>query len=214
MTTELTEKLKQKVKKGVSTLLDGGVIAYPTDTVYGLGACSDNVQAVKRIYKVKNRSLDMPLPILLPGVSWIERVAGSISDRAFSLVNSFMPGAITLVVKKADFVSDIVSGGKETVAFRIPDHPVTIALIKGAGVPLIGTSANMTGNASALNAEDVRKQLGEKIDYILDGGRCPGGKESSIVDVTGDIPVLLREGAISKADIEKICEIISYGEDN
>jgi L-threonylcarbamoyladenylate synthase len=111
-------------------------------------------------------------------------------------------------MKKADTVPDIISGGKETVALRVPDHPLTIALINGVGKPLIGTSANLSGKSSALNAEEVYNQLGDKIDYILDGGECPGGNESSIVDVTGEIPRLLREGAISKAEIEKVCQII------
>jgi L-threonylcarbamoyladenylate synthase len=197
-----------KIDKGISILVNGGIIAYPTDTVYGLGACYDNVQAVKRIYEVKNRPLDMPLPLLLAEVSWIEKVAFSIPEVAYQLIDSFLPGALTLVMKKADNIPDIISGGKETIAVRIPDNFITIALITGTGRPLIGTSANLSGRSSALSAKEVYNQLGNKIDYILDGGICPGGKESSIVDVTGEIPRLLREGAISKNDIEKVCQII------
>ena len=214
MDTELTADIKIKIETGISILKEGGIIAYPTDTVYGLGVCSENVQAVRKIYEVKNRPMHLPLPLLLPDISWIERVTNSVPDAAFPLIDSFMPGALTLVVKKADSVSDIISFGKETIAFRIPDHPVTIALIYGTGSPLIGTSANTSGKPSALTADDVDNQLGDKIDYILDGGTCSGGIESSIVDVTRDIPVLLREGAISKMDIEKICGIILSGEEN
>lgn len=202
-----------KIEKGISILVNGGIIAYPTDTVYGLGACYDTIQAIKRIYEVKNRPADMPLPLLLSEVSWIEKVTASIPDIAYQLIDSFLPGALTLVMKKADNIPDIISGGKETVAIRIPDHPITIALITGVGRPLIGTSANLSGQPSALNAHEVKNQLGDKIDYILDGGACPGGKESSIVDVTGDVPVLMREGAISRADIEKVCENILPGEE-
>jgi L-threonylcarbamoyladenylate synthase len=214
MDTELPADLNAKIKKGTSILLDGGVIAYPTDTVYGLGVCSENVQAVKRIYEIKNRPMDNPLPLLLPDVSWIERITGPVPDIALPLIDSFLPGALTLVVKKAGSVPDIISGGKENIAFRIPNHPVPVALMYGTGSPLIGTSANVSGKPSALTAEEVDNQLGHKIDYILDGGKCPGGKESSIVDVTGDIPVLLREGAISKLEIEKVCEIIFPDEEN
>ncbi|MFC1948250.1 L-threonylcarbamoyladenylate synthase [Chloroflexota bacterium] len=214
MDTELTADTKVKIAKGISILTGGGIIAYPTDTVYGLGACSDNLKAVKRVYEVKNRPFDMPLPLLLSDVSWIERLTISISDTAYRLIDEFLPGALTLVAKKADSVPHIISGGKNTIALRIPDHPITIALINGTGRPLIGTSANLSGKPSALTADDVDNQLGDKIDYILDGGLCPGGKESTIVDVTGDIPVLLREGAVSKADIEKVCEILMTGEDN
>jgi L-threonylcarbamoyladenylate synthase len=157
--------------------------------------------------------MDMPLPLLLADVSWIERVTSSIPEIAYQLIEVFLPGALTLVIKKDETLPDIISGGKDTIAIRIPDHPVTIALINGLGKPLIGTSANVSGKPSALNADEVKNQLGDKIDYILDGGLCPGGKESSIIDVTGNIPVLLREGAVSKADIEKVCKIILPGEE-
>lgn len=208
MDTQLTADTKVKIEKSISILMGGGILAYPTDTVYGLGACSDNPEAVKKIYAVKNRPLDMSLPLLLADVSWIKRVVDSIPYIAFPLIDSFLPGALTLVMKKADSIPDLISGGKNTVALRIPDHPVTVALINGIGRPLIGTSANLSGKPSALSADEVNNQLGDKIDYILDGGLCPGGKESSIVDVTGNVPVLLREGTFSKAEIEKVCEII------
>lgn len=213
MDTKLTSDMIQRIEKGIAILINGGIIAYPTDTVYGLGACSDDVNAVKRIYEVKKRPIDMPLPLLLADVSWIERVTYSIPEVAHQLIDSFLPGALTLVMKKADTIPDIISGGKSTIALRIPDHPVTTTLINGIGKPLIGTSANLSGKPGALNADEVKTQLGNRIDYILDGGSCPGGKESSIVDVTGNIPVLLREGAILKADIEKVCEIILPGEE-
>jgi L-threonylcarbamoyladenylate synthase len=213
MDDQRTSDMTLKIKKGISILVNGGIIAYPTDTVYGLGACFDNVQGIKRIYEVKNRPMNMPLPLLLADVSWIERVAFSIPEVAYQLIDSFLPGALTLVMKKADTIPDIISGEKKTVAVRIPDHFITIALINGVGKPLIGTSANLSGKPSALSAGEVYDQLGKRIDYILDGGVCPGGKESSIVDVTGNIPVLLREGAISKNDIEKVCEIILPAEE-
>ena len=213
MDNQRTSSITPVIEKGISILVNGGIIAYPTDTVYGLGACYDNVQAIKRIYEVKNRPIDMPLPLLLAEISWIERVTFSIPEVAYQLIDSFLPGALTLVMKKADNIPDIINGGKETVALRIPDHPITISLINGVGKPLIGTSANLSGQSSALTAEEVHNQLAGKIDYILDGGVCPGGEESSIVDVTGNIPVLLREGAILKADIEKVCEIMLPGEE-
>ena len=210
----MTDDVKVKIKKGITILMNGGIIAYPTDTVYGLGACSDNPKSVRRIYKVKNRPMDMPLPLLLADVSWIERLTISISDTACKLIDEFLPGALTLVVKKADSVPDLISGGKNTIAFRIPDHPVTIALINGIGRPLIGTSANLSGKPSALTADEVKSQFGDEIDYILDTGRCPGGIESTILDVTGEIPVILREGAISRIVIEKVCRVTVTGEEN
>ena len=211
--TELTGDIRVKIEEGIKILKRGGIIAYPTDTVYGLGACADNDQAVKRIYEVKNRPLDMPLPLLVSDISWIERLTSSISEAARKLIESFMPGALTLVMKKSDSVRDIVSGGKETIALRIPGHPVTIALIKGIKSPLIGTSANLSGNTSVLTADEVRSEIGEEIDYILDAGRCSGGIESTILDVTGDIPVILREGAILAVEIDKVCKLNFSGEE-
>ncbi len=212
MNIEMTADIKAKIEKGVSILLSGGIIAYPTDTVYGLGVCSDSQEAILKVYEVKQRPLDIPLPLLLADISWIERVACYIPQIAYPLINSLMPGALTLVMKKADSVSDIISGGKDSIALRVPNHPVTLALIHGIGNPLIGTSANLSGKPSAITANEVTKLLGDKIDYVLDAGRCPGGKESTILDITGEIPVLLREGAIPRTEIEKVCRLKVIGE--
>jgi L-threonylcarbamoyladenylate synthase len=214
MEIELTDAIKEKIREGVTVLMNGGIIAYPTDTVYGLGACFENIEAVKRIYEVKQRLMDKPLPLLLSDISWIERLTVSLSDIACKLIDEFLPGALTLVLKKSDSVPDIISGGKNTIALRVPDHPVTIALINGTRRPLIGTSANLNSKPSALTAEEVNYQLGNEIDYVLDAGRCPGGTESTILDVTGEIPVLLREGAIPRGEIEKICRVMVTGEEN
>ena len=214
MDSILNADIRNKIEKGITFLMNGGIIAYPTDTVYGLGACFDNVNAVKRIYDVKSRSMSMPLPLLLADVSWIERLTISISDTACKLIEEFLPGGLTLVMKKAASVPNIISGGKDTIALRIPDHLVTISLISGVGRPLTGTSANLNGKPSALTADEVDNQLGDEIDYILDTGKCPGGIESTILDVTGEIPVLLREGAISRVEIERVCEVLVTGEEN
>ena len=214
MDSVLTADIRNKITRGIAILMNGGIIAYPTDTVYGLGACSDNTEAIKRIYEIKHRTMDKPLPLLIADVSWITRLTISVSDTAGKLIDEFLPGGLTLVMNKAASVPDIISGGKDTIALRIPDHLVTISLIKGVGIPLIGTSANLNGKPSALTAEEVKTQLGNEIDYILDSGRCPGGIESTIVDVTGEIPVLLREGAIPRVEIEKVCRVIVSGEED
>jgi L-threonylcarbamoyladenylate synthase len=116
-----------------------------------------------------------------------------------------MPGSLTLVLPKADWLPGIITGGGETVAVRIPNHPIPIALINGLGAPIVGTSANLSGQPSPLTADDVHTQLGDSVDLIIDGGRCPGGKESTIVDVSGERPAIIREGAISKEEIEQVC---------
>ena len=208
MFAEVPLEIEKQIKCGIAILKDGGLVAFPTDTVYGLGACFDNLDAVKRIYEVKKRPYDMGLPLLVAGESQISEVVEYIPDVARLLIKRFLPGGLTLVLPRAQSVPDIVTGGGETVAVRIPAHPLTIALIRGVGKPVIGTSANVSGKPSAITAEEVRLQLGDEIDLIIDGGRCDGGRESTIVDVTEDIPRLLREGAISRAELEQVCRII------
>lgn len=207
MTDTDSAAIKQQIEKGIGILRQGGIVAYPTDTVYGLGARADDIHAVERIFRVKNRPPELALPILLADISEIESVASSIPRQARLLIDAFMPGALTLVLPKSASVPDIVSGGKDTVAVRVPDHEVTIALIRGTGSPVVGTSANYSGKSSPLTADEVYEQLGDNVDFIIDGGRCPGGTESTIIDVTANVPVILREGAIPRKEIEKVCQV-------
>jgi L-threonylcarbamoyladenylate synthase len=200
--------IKEQIDRGIDILKKGGLVAFPTDTVYGLGASYDNCAAVERIYRVKRRPRHLALPLLLAGTEQITQVASNISPEAWLLIKRFLPGALTLVLLRSSSVPDIVTGGGKTVAVRIPAHPVPVALIKGTGKPVIGTSANISGKSTALNANEVRSQFGDKIDLIIDGGVCPGGKESTIIDMTGDMPRILRQGAISLKELESVCRII------
>jgi L-threonylcarbamoyladenylate synthase len=200
-----TNSLKQQIKRAVETLKKGGLVAYPTDTVYGLGADPLNEKAVSRVYKVKNRPRNLPLPLLLADRSDLTKVALSIPEIACRLAERFWPGGLTLVVKKSPTVPDSITAGGDTVAVRLPNHPVTIALIRGLGRPIVGTSANLSGKPSPVTAEEVRRQLGSKVDLIVDGGRCPSGIESTVVDVSGTSPVITRVGAIPAEDIAKVC---------
>ncbi len=204
MTSKLSLNIQEQIEKGISILSQGGVIAYPTDTVYGLGAGIGFPKAIERIYEVKERPLNMPLPMLVADTSQITELAESVSPLARLLIRTFLPGALTLVLPASASVPDIIIAGGETVAVRIPAHPVPVALIRGLGTPIIGTSANLSGQPSALTADEVYRQLGDKIDFIIDGGQCPGGKESTIVDITGEKPVILREGAVPSAEIERV----------
>ncbi|MBI2849670.1 MAG: threonylcarbamoyl-AMP synthase [Chloroflexi bacterium] len=204
MVSKLSLDIQEQVEKGISILRRGGVIAYPTDTVYGLGAGIGHPRAIERIYAVKERPLDMPLPLLVSDVAQITELAESVPPAARLLINKFLPGALTLVLPASPKVPGIVTAGGKTVAVRIPAHPVPLALIIGLGTPVVGTSANLSGQPSPLTADEVYFQLGDKIDFIIDGGRCPGGKESTIVNVTGEMPVILREGAISRVEIERV----------
>ena len=197
--------IQQQVEKGIHILKRGGIVAYPTDTVYGLGACIGIPEAVERIYHVKERPRDIALPLLLADTAQIGEVAETVPPDAWLLIRRFMPGALTVVLNKSETVPDVVTGGATTVAVRIPDHPVPVALIRGVGTPIIGTSANITGRPAPLTAGEVHLQFADNIDLIIDGGRCSGSRESTIVDMTGNIPVVLREGAISKEELRQVC---------
>ncbi len=210
MSVKLPPDVQKQVEKGISILKQGGVVAYPTDTVYGLGACPDIRQAVERIYRVKERPRNMALPLLLANISQISDVAYPVPETAWLLARNFLPGALTIVLPKSNLVPDIVTAGGKTVAIRIPSHPVPVALAEGLEAPIVGTSANLSGKPSALTAAEVRTQLGNKIDLISDGGLCPGGRESTVVDVTKGTPVVLREGAISIEELKRVCGNIVY----
>lgn len=212
MWDKLPSDIQQQIKQGISILKGGGVVAFPTDTVYGLGACVGDRQAVERVYELKKRPLTVALPLLLADTTQISEVAANVSQIAWLLIRRFLPGALTLVLPKSDTLPDIITAGSRTVAVRIPAHPVPIALSEGIGAPIVGTSANLSGKPSALTAGEVYSQFGDRIDLVVDGGRCPGGKESTIVDLTGEKPVILREGAITREELEQVYEGIALGE--
>jgi len=208
MVNKLTSSIEKQVERGISILKQGGIVAFPTDTVYGLGACANIGRAVERVYQIKERPRNMALPLLLAHISQISEVAHPVPQIAWLLADNFLPGGLTLVLYKSGSVPAIITAGGDTVAIRVPSHPIALMLIKGVGAPIVGTSANLSGKPSALTAGEVYSQLGDNIDLIIDGGRCPGGKESTIVDVTGEMPVVLREGAISREKLEQVCPSI------
>jgi L-threonylcarbamoyladenylate synthase len=209
MLSRFSTDVRQQVERAVIILRQGGIVAYPTDTVYGLGASMSIPCAVQRVFQAKQRPQDMALPLLVANVSQIAELAGQVTPVARRLIDSFLPGALTIVLPASGTVPDIVTAGGNTVALRIPDHPVPIALIEGIGTPLVGTSANVSGESSPLTAAEVRSQFDDEIDIIIDeGGHC-AGRESTIVDLTGETPVILREGAISTEALRQVCGSIT-----
>ena len=196
---------KERIAEAVKILLGGGIVAFPTDTVYGLGACYYLERAVERIYAVKKRPSGMALPLLLSGSDQVREVADSVPPVAHLLIEKFFPGALTLILNKRSTVPSFVTGGGNTVAVRVPKHPVPVALALGVGAPISGTSANLSGRSSLLTAEEVRDELGYRVDMIIDAGICTGGRDSTVVDVTGDRPAVIREGAIDYATLKEVC---------
>ena len=188
--------LRDEIIRAVDILREEGVIAFPTDTLYGLGADVFSVRAIQRVFDIKHRTGDMGLPILISSLSELDLVATGVSDTAMDMANRYWPGPLSLVLKKSPDVPLVLSGGRDTVAVRMPNHSVPTALVHELGRPITGTSANPSGGRSTETAEDVRRTLGDRVDYILDGGPSTLGTPSTIVDVTGPVPRLIRPGAI------------------
>jgi L-threonylcarbamoyladenylate synthase len=207
MFSEMPDKMMKQIKEGISILQKGGVIAFPTDTVYGLGASFDDIAAIERIFNLKRRQGDKGLPLLVADEQQMAEVVAFVPMLAEKLLKSFKTGRLTLVLEKADSVPDTVTGGRNTVAVRITAHPVAQALIKGLSKPLIATSANFSGQKSALTAAEVSRQFGDKVDLVIEDIGGNQGIASTIVDVSRGIPEVLRQGVINREEIEKVCQM-------
>ena len=194
--------LPQEITRAVEVLRRGGVVAFPTDTVYGLGAGIYLPRAVERVFELKGRPRHQPLPVLVGSLDQVPRLA-SLPPQAVALAGRFWPGGLTLVLAALETVPELVTAGSGTVAVRQPRHPTPLALIEGLGSPITGTSANLSGHPPARTADEVRGQMGGRVDLVLEGGPPPGGRESTVVDLTGKAPLVLREGAIPKEEIEE-----------
>lgn len=184
-------------------LTRGGIVAYPTDTVYGLGGDVFSESAGEKVFAAKGRPVGMPLPVLLASVEDVERVAVSIPPVAYRLMERFWPGALTLVLPKAPSVPAVVAARGWTIGVRVPAHPVPRELARRLGNPIHGTSANPSGLPSAQTADEVRRTLGHVVDYIVDGGPTPGG-QSTVVDLTGPQPRLVRSGNVPREAIQEV----------
>ena len=196
-----------EIEEAVGVLRRKGVVAFPTDTLYGLGADAFSAEAVARVFEVKGRPAEAGLPILLGSRRDLELVAVQIPEMAWRLAERFWPGALTLILWKSPKVPSNVTGGMDSVAVRIPDHPVPLALIRGLGKPITGTSANPSGSLAPVTAEEVRGLVGKTVDYVLDGGTATAGRPSTIVDLTGRTPRLVRPGVIPYDSIRYVCSL-------
>ncbi|OGO52907.1 MAG: threonylcarbamoyl-AMP synthase [Chloroflexi bacterium RBG_16_68_14] len=189
------------LKRAVEVLRRGGLVAYPTDTVYGLAADPANPQAVEKLFEAKRRPPNQPVPLLLASAADVALVVSDVPEVARRLMDAFWPGALTIVLRKAPSFQSAAVG--ETVGLRVPDHPVPRELARLLGGPITGTSSNVSGGPEPLTADEARSQLGDAVDLILDGDRCPGGRPSTVVDCTVEPPRIVREGAISRQELER-----------
>lgn len=190
------------IKRAASIIRDGGLVAFPTETVYGVGADALNPIAVARIFEVKGRPQFYPLIVHIAESSTMQILCPLMDKRVKILIDRFWPGPLTLILPKSSIIPDIVTAGLPTVGVRMPAHPLALKLILEANTPIAGTSANPSGCISPTTSEQVLEYMGDKVDMIIEGGRCKVGIESTILDITKKIPVILREGGIPIEEIE------------
>ena len=190
-------------------LKKGEVVAIPTETVYGLAADAKNDKAIKKIFTAKGRPNDNPLIVHIHSINQVDEFAESIGTKAKQLMKEFWPGPLTLVMKKKDGVSDILTAGLPTVALRMPQHPVAFSILEQSGLALAAPSANISGRPSPTSAEQVLEDMNGKIPVIVDGGSCEIGLESTVLDVSVDPPCILRPGAVTKEMIEELIGLVN-----
>lgn len=195
--------MNDDVRRAAALLRAGELVAFPTETVYGLGADAGNPEAVAKIFAAKGRPADHPLIVHIPDASHLERWAREIPSEARVLAEAFWPGALTLILKRQPTVPDAVTGGQDTVGLRVPNHPLALALLREFDGGIAAPSANRFGRISPTTAQHVRDDLGDAVPLVLDGGPCQVGIESTIVDLTGKRAVILRPGMISAGEIGK-----------
>lgn len=202
--TDNLEENNRIYEQAGQILRSGGLVAFPTETVYGLGGNALDSEASGKIYAAKGRPSDNPLIVHIADTAAIDELCSEVPETAKVLAEAFWPGPLTMIMKKKPVVPDTITGGLDTVAIRMPVHPVAMQLIKVSGVYVAAPSANTSGRPSPTLAEHVAQDLSGKIDMIIDGGPVEIGIESTIVDVTGDVPVILRPGYVTKEMLEAV----------
>ncbi len=196
--------MNEIIHQAADIIQKGGLVAFPTETVYGLGADAFNALAVARIFEVKNRPKFDPIIVHIDHMDWLKKICHSVDQRVYQLAEKFWPGPLTMIFAKQACIPDIVTAGLKTVAIRWPAHPMAQKLIQLSKTPIAAPSANPFEYLSPTTAEHVRKQIGHKIDFILDGGPCQIGLESTILDLSESVPVVLRPGGLSVEEIKKV----------
>jgi len=197
-------EIEDKISAAAKILREGGLVGLPTETVYGLGADGSNPAAVRRIFEVKGRPQDNPLILHVTGAQWLPRYCADIPPVAYTLARKFWPGPLTMILKRQPTVPDVTTAGLDTVGVRCPNHPVTLAILREAGIAIAAPSANTSGRPSCTTAQDVLEDVGGRVDMIVDGGPCTVGVESTVLDLTCSPPRLLRPGGLPVEDIERV----------
>jgi L-threonylcarbamoyladenylate synthase len=195
------DRLRTGLEKAKRILLDGGLVAFPTESFYGLAANAMDEKAIQRLFAIKNRKNDLPVLILIHDPGLLHLYVKKIPETAASLMKRFWPGGLTLLFEAGNHISPLLTAGTGKIGIRISSHPIATALARSINGPITGTSANISGRPACINAEEVFDSLGNGIDLILDGGGTKGGKGSAILDITQDPPAVIREGMIGEEEI-------------
>jgi len=191
------------IAEASSILRSGGVVAYPTETFYGLGADGQNEEAIKKIFLIKGRNFKNPISVIVGNVNDVRGLVDDVPEIALHLMERFWPGALTIIFKASPDISDHLTAGTGKIGIRLSSHPVATALARKLGHPITATSANFSGNNECTSADEVIQGIGDQVDAVIDGGQTPGGLGSTIIDVTTDPPAILREGVIPKYKISE-----------
>ncbi len=194
-----------KLKETAKTIKDGGIVIFPTETVYGIGTNGLNEIAVKKLYEVKKRPLSKPISLLVNSIDMINEVAKDITELEYALIKEFFPGPLTIVLKKKDIVPNILTSNSNTVGIRMPANDIALKLIEYSGVPIATSSSNISGKPSVNKLTDIMADFDGNVDYFIDGGPSLLGLSSTVVQVIDEIPHILRQGFITREQIKRVC---------
>ena len=197
------ETLQAGLKRAAEVIISGGVVAFPTESFYGLAVNARDEEAIQRLFRIKGRQSDSPILILISSPGALDQYVVHISEIAHKIIRQFWPGGLTLVFEARPAISPLLTANTGKIGLRLSSHPVATALAGAAGVPITGTSANISGRPACINAREVFHSLGKGVDLILDGGRTRGGKGSTVLDVSVNPPVILREGMVDREELKE-----------
>ena len=195
-----------KLLKPAQIIKNGGLVIFPTETVYGIGTNALNSKAVKKLYEVKKRPYEKPISLLVNSIEMIENIAKDITKLEYELIKNYFPGPLTIILKKKENISNMVTANKETVGVRMPQNDIALKLIEYAGVPIATPSANISGKPSGTNMKDIMRDFEKKVEYFIDNGSSKIGQASTIVQIIDETPYILRKGAISELEIKKVID--------
>jgi len=207
--TDVKDDLRKGLNRAKQIIISGGLVAFPTESFYGLAVNTFDEEAIKRLFIIKKRRSDRPVLVLIPSLEYLEDYVADVPEVALKLVKKFWPGGLTLLFKATPDISPLLTAGTGKIGVRISSNPTATALTRVMGSPITGTSANISGQPGCINAKEVYDSLGQGVDLILNGGKTGGGKGSTVLDVTVNPPEILREGMVGSVELE---EVISFKE--